>query len=122
MLRWSASEAAQALDLLGASAGFEAGFARRREGWRHQRDQVVHELAVLDRNLVAARKRVDLARRSLVVHEESIAQIDGVYLGAQERTRVLRDGQLIADLRPRRRGASGRSTPAGRRRRRGLAR
>ncbi|HVK72608.1 MAG TPA: hypothetical protein VM734_04785 [Kofleriaceae bacterium] len=68
----------QSLDIISGVAGMQAGFERRREGWRHQRDQLVHELAVLDRNLVAARKRVDLARRSLVVHEEGIAQIDEV--------------------------------------------
>ena len=73
--------AAGATSLLGAaaeatsaSAGLEATFQRRDEDWQHQQKLAELELLNLDRQIAAAQIRVEIASRTLEVHERSIEQ------------------------------------------------
>ncbi len=65
-------------EMLGASAGLEASFDRRRESWKHQESLAKKDIAILDRNIAASVLRVDVARRALALHQESLEQIDEV--------------------------------------------
>jgi hypothetical protein len=81
----SFSKFANAIDALAkiseavaASSGLEAGFARRREGWDHQKDLATRDIQMLDKQLEAARIRVLIAERSLALHEKSMEQLDEI--------------------------------------------
>jgi hypothetical protein len=56
---------------IAASAGLEGQFARRADGWRHQKLLADHDVRSLQRQVEAAQLRVDLADRSLVAQERS---------------------------------------------------
>jgi len=59
---------------ISASAGLEAGFGRRQQGWRHQKKLLEYELKQTERNLLASEIRLDLMLESEKVHEMRIEQ------------------------------------------------
>ena len=61
---------------IAASAGLEASFQRRREGWQHQKELAERDLKSFDRQIEAARLRVQIAERSLELHDQGIEQLD----------------------------------------------
>jgi hypothetical protein len=62
-----------------ASAGLEAGFERRADGWDHQKKLAEHELKQLDHQKNIAKLRFDIAKRALEIHEESVSQIEEMF-------------------------------------------
>jgi hypothetical protein len=58
------SDTARVAEVVSASAGLEAGFALRREGWEHQRTLAEYELAQLERQEAIAELRKGIAERS----------------------------------------------------------
>lgn len=62
-----------------ASAGLEAGFERRREGWEHQVELAEHELQQIEKQITAAELRKDIARRSIDLHAESVKQAEEIF-------------------------------------------
>ncbi len=64
---------------IAASAGLEAGFERRKQGWEHQVDLAARELAQIEKQIEAAKIRREIAVRSLDVHEKSIEQLEEVF-------------------------------------------
>ncbi|MBI4509924.1 MAG: hypothetical protein HY698_09835 [Deltaproteobacteria bacterium] len=60
----------------GELIGLEAGFARRSEGWKHQRKLAEEEFKQLERQVEAARLRVQIAERALALHEKAVEQQD----------------------------------------------
>jgi hypothetical protein len=67
---------AQGSEAVAASAGLEAGFDRRVEGWKHQKKLADLELDQLQRQRTAASLRVEIARRALALHERTLDQLD----------------------------------------------
>ena len=61
------------------SAGLQASFSRREEGWTFQRALAKKEIAQINQQIVAADLRVALAERELEVHEATVEQTDEVY-------------------------------------------
>ena len=61
-----------------ASAALEGNYARRNEGWRHQRDLARRDVESLERQLKAASARVKQAERSVTIHQRTLDQIDEV--------------------------------------------
>lgn len=70
------STVAFAADSVAASAGLEAGFHRREQGWQEQVDRANDEIAQLERQIEAANIRKDIAVKSLEIHEKSQEQLD----------------------------------------------
>ncbi|WP_035713165.1 neuraminidase-like domain-containing protein [Azorhizobium doebereinerae] len=66
------SDTAKLLDMVSASMGLEASFERRREGWDHQVDLANHEIKQIDKQLSAAKIRVDIAQRGIELHQKNI--------------------------------------------------
>ena len=62
-----------------ASAGLQAGFQRREQGWEHQRTLSEKEIEDIDKQKDVARIRKESAEESKKIHEESIQQIQEVY-------------------------------------------
>ncbi len=65
-------------DALSSSAGVEAGFNRREQGWNEQVAAADDELAEIDLQLVGARLRRDITEQGMKVHERSVEQADEV--------------------------------------------
>ncbi len=57
---------------IASSAGLEAGFRRRSEGWEHQKKLVKSELQQAEKNLVAAEIRRDILIESEKIHKKNI--------------------------------------------------
>ena len=74
----SASAIAKGLQAAAGSVGIEANFERRAEGWRHQRQLAEHDIRQLAKQISAAEIRLDIANRSLEIHEKSIEQLDEI--------------------------------------------
>lgn len=68
----------QVAEVLSASAGLEASFERRREGWSHQVDLAEHELKQIEKQLTAARLRLSAATRAAELHERAITDHEEV--------------------------------------------
>jgi len=66
-------------EAVAASAGLEASYHRRSQGWEHQAKQAEHELKELERQIKGAEIHKDLTTRSLEVHEKSLDQLNEVY-------------------------------------------
>jgi len=66
-------------EAISASAGLEAGFQRREEGWEHQVELAEHELKQLTTQREAAELRKDIAVRSLDIHNKSIEQLEEIF-------------------------------------------
>jgi hypothetical protein len=59
-------------DNIAASAGLEAGFDRRTEGWKHQQKLLQSELKQAQKNLIATEWRRDLLIEAQKIHEKSM--------------------------------------------------
>ena len=69
-------DVASAADSVAASAGLEATFARRQQGWEHQLDQASREVAQLDIGLEIAGLRRTLAQKAVAMHDAAVQQAD----------------------------------------------
>ena len=85
--RWSKvfSDTAKLLDIGGKSVALEAGFERRRAGWKHQVKLDDGELKQIEKQVAAARIRVEIAERALVQHQRSIEDAEEVLTLMQTR-------------------------------------
>lgn len=59
-------------DNLAASAGLEAGFERRNDGWKHQKKLLQNELKQTEKNLIASEIRRDILIESEKIHQKNI--------------------------------------------------
>lgn len=57
-----------------ASAGLEAGFERRKQGWQHQKKLVEFELKQAEKNLTAAEIKRDILIEAEKIHQKNIEQ------------------------------------------------
>ena len=62
-------------DGIAISAGLQGNFARRRDGWQNQQELASFDIKGLDHQLKAAAIRLDIANRSLALHEKGIDQL-----------------------------------------------
>ena len=60
------------LENIGASAGLEAGFERRKQGWQHQKKLMQYALKQAEKNLVAAEIKRDILIESEKIHQKNI--------------------------------------------------
>lgn len=67
------------------AAGLNASFQRRSQGWEHQEELARRDLDQLKRQVEAASIRVDIARRSKRLHEESVQQMNQITEAYAER-------------------------------------
>lgn len=67
---------ANGLEAIASSTSLEGNMARRVEGWRHQKQLADHDVDVLDKQIRGAEIRLDMANRSLALHDKSAEQID----------------------------------------------
>lgn len=81
MKEWAAvaRDTAGIADLVASSAGLEAGFERRADGWDHQKKLAHHDLKQLNHQREIAVLRFDITTRALEIHEESVAQIEEMF-------------------------------------------
>ena len=54
------------------SAGLEAGFERRKQGWEHQREKLDYELQEIEKKLLAAEIRRDILLEAEKIHQKTI--------------------------------------------------
>lgn len=73
------SDTAKVAEVVSASAGLEAGFTRREEGWQHQKELADHELEQLETQREIAELRRRIAERSLEIHGKQIEQAEEVF-------------------------------------------
>jgi hypothetical protein len=66
---------AKGAEAVAASTALEGNFARRSEGWINQKTLADYDIKSLDRQLAAAQIRLDIANRSLTLHEKSVDQL-----------------------------------------------
>jgi hypothetical protein len=64
---------------ISSSAGLEASFRRRDQGWEHQAQLATRELSELDKQYAAADIRKRMAERALQIHEKTIEQSDELF-------------------------------------------
>ena len=74
-----ARDTARVAERVAASAGLEAGFGRRKEGWEHQKELANHELDQIEKQWEAAKIRKEIAEKSLEIHKKDIEQVEEVY-------------------------------------------
>ena len=74
----SVGNVANILEAIAASAGLEGNFARRREGWEHQKKLAAIDSKSTERQVRAAEIRLELAKRGLAQHQQSLEQIDEI--------------------------------------------
>jgi hypothetical protein len=72
-------------EAVGASAGLEATYQRRGEGWKNLKQLADYDLQVLGQQIKAATLRVQIATNALTVHQKSIAQTQALMDLAEER-------------------------------------
>ncbi len=72
----SAGSLAAMMQAAGMAAGLEGDFARRSEGWRHQKKLAEDVVKSLKKQVAAADIRRQIAERALVIHETTIEQLD----------------------------------------------
>jgi hypothetical protein len=61
-------------DALAASAGLEAGFERRREGWENLKTLADYDISVLKKRIKGAQLRLDIQNDAMQLHLKSIDQ------------------------------------------------
>lgn len=61
-------------DQIASSAGLEAGFQRRHQGWEHQAQTIEDQLKEMEKQIEAAEIRKDIAARARELHELAIEQ------------------------------------------------
>jgi hypothetical protein len=62
-------------DFEAASAGLEAGFARREEDWEFQLNLAEKELSQIDKDIEVAKIRVEIAEQNKAVYQRNVEQI-----------------------------------------------
>jgi hypothetical protein len=65
-------DAALVADAIASSSGLEAGFDRRSEGWKHQKELVESEKKQTEKNLIAAEIRRDILIEAQKIHQKNI--------------------------------------------------
>jgi Tc toxin complex TcA C-terminal TcB-binding domain len=65
-------DAASVAEAISSSAGLEAGFDRRSEGWKHQKKLLKNELKQSEKNLIASEIRRDILIESEKMHQKNI--------------------------------------------------
>ena len=70
---------ADAAEVISASAGLEATFERRIGEWQHQQTLAEKELLSIDKQIEAAKIRIDIATQSRDIHDRSIQQAEEVF-------------------------------------------
>ena len=77
---WSAVAAgsSQIVEMVAAWAGLSAGYARREQGWTHQREIAKRDLHVIEKEIAIANLRQEIANRSLYLHETTKEMHDEV--------------------------------------------
>jgi hypothetical protein len=82
----SASQAlAMAADAASGSAGLEATFQRRDDEWKQQAALAQREADQLQKQLAAAEFRIQIAQRSLEIHNETLEQTEELYQFSKDR-------------------------------------
>ncbi len=76
--QWMRSGAAIA-NSIAASAGLEAGFKRREQGWQHQKDQADIELTEIEQQKKIAEIRRDITLELKDIHDETLKQQNEIY-------------------------------------------
>ncbi|MFX0541565.1 neuraminidase-like domain-containing protein [Roseovarius sp. S4756] len=66
------SDTAKMTDVMGKSASLEAGFDRRRKGWEHQKKLGELDLKQIEKSIIAAEIRVEIAEKALENHHQAI--------------------------------------------------
>jgi hypothetical protein len=66
-------------EAISASAGLEATFQRRSDDWKHQKQLAEKELLNIDKQIAAAQLRVEIAQRSLDVHNKTMEQAQELF-------------------------------------------
>lgn len=61
------------------SAGIESNFQRREQGWKHQLKLAKHELNQIEKKLLGAEIRMNIAQKSLDIHNKSIEQTEEMF-------------------------------------------
>jgi hypothetical protein len=72
-------DTANIAESISVSAGLEAGFKRRMQGWDHQVHLADKELRQIEKQLAAAKIREVIAEKSLEIHQQSILQMEVMY-------------------------------------------
>ncbi len=65
-------DAASVAEAISSSAGLEAGFDRRSQGWKHQKQLLQYEVKQTEKNLIAAEIRRDILIESEKIHQKNI--------------------------------------------------
>jgi len=71
-LRAATGTLAAIADNIASSAGLEAGFERRKQGWNHQKKMMQYALKQAEKNLVAAEIKRDILIESEKIHQKNI--------------------------------------------------
>ncbi len=79
------SDTASLCEIIAASAGLQAGFDRRNEGWKNQVDTATKELAAIDKQITGAGIRLQSAQKAMDIHQKTIDQANDVYNFCQSR-------------------------------------
>jgi hypothetical protein len=66
-------------DAIAASAGLEGKFDRREEEWNHQAELADYELKQVERQKTASEIRLEIANKSLEIHQKSIEQTEEIF-------------------------------------------
>jgi hypothetical protein len=66
-------------DLISASAGLEAGFSRREQGWKRDLEAAEDDLAEIDKQIEGAVIRRDIAERAIKQHAKTLEQANEIY-------------------------------------------
>ena len=72
-------DTAKVAEVIAASAGLQAGFDRRDEGWKHQVDLASKELDQITKQLKGANIRLQSAQQSMAIHQKTIQQTKDVF-------------------------------------------
>lgn len=75
----NANIASTLLNSIADSAGLEAGFNRRKEGWEHQIELATKELDQIEKQKEIADIRITMAEKAIEIHEKNIEQVEEVY-------------------------------------------
>ena len=72
-------DTADQCEVISASAGLQAGFERRSDGWQNQVDTASLELKQIDKQLLGLNIRLQIAQRGMDIHLKTIDQTNAVY-------------------------------------------
>ena len=73
-----AKDVVKAAEAVATSAGLEAGFERRSEGWKHQKKLLQYELKQAEKNLRIAEIRRDILLEADRIHQKNIEHLQDV--------------------------------------------